>query len=257
MKYSLILGAFLCCCFSFGWTQARAMGISVEAYVESHMAKFRTDDEGLRSIYERQLSTRHAIFGKGGGARDTFFSTPGDPVETQYVLEVLEKAHAQDSKDWATIASALEIAVVGTDEEKVVQLCRDVLESVRAIPDDGGDVVWGASQYLLVKRGQEYTDLVEKCVYADHIGVLNDAIPISLGMEDMNRNNFRRQAIIALLEYLPLRKQVEVFERLSRDHPVEAAAPTTWQESIAIQLSVYRDGAKRKLQEDIPDYIIR
>lgn len=260
MKYFHVLGVSFFCCFAFGWTPASAVGISVEKYVERHMAKFHTTDEGLRAIYQRQLAARYEAIhnGSSSGARDVFFSTPGDQVETQYVLDTLDKAFAQKPEDWATIASALEIAVVGTNEEYLVQRCKNILESIRDVPDDRGDVVWGASQYLLVKRGQEYVSLVVKCVYADYVGVHDETSPTSPDMDkmDSNRNIFRRQAIRALLEYLPLDKQAEVFDQLSRDHPVEAAAPSTWQQSIAVEINVYKDGIERKLRGDIPDSLI-
>ena len=250
MKRRLLSAAVTWVCLGLCCTHAYGVAITFERFKQHRMENLRTDDSNLRSIYENQLEERYTADVIDMDARDSLFNSRRSTAEAQYVLEALEAAYAQEPKDWGTIAVALEIAVVGIDQARIVEISSEILENVRDIPDDCSDVIWGASQYLLVKRGFEFVDLVVKCVYADVVGVQDEMSPKLPGEDKQNRNHFRRKAISALREYLPLEKKMKVFEQLSNAHPVEAAEPRTWGYSIANELRTTRIATENMLQGD-------
>ena len=243
-------------CTALFWMQTQGAKLTFEQYKQERMADLRTSDEKLRSLYENQLEARYAAHYSDRDALKILFNTPGHPADTEYLVTALNKAYAEDPKDWATIASVLEIAVMGTDEESIIRLCIEILENAREIPNDGSDVVWGAAQYLLVKRNFQHVDVVIKCVYADHVGVEDDNRTLETAEEwRAGRDGLRSRAISALGSCLPTNQTLlDIFENLCRDHPIEGANPSSFRYSNAKHLSVQKKGIERTLNSDDSEF---
>lgn len=240
-------------------TQAHGDKLPLEEYLEDVMATIPTEDTYLQSLYVHHL-TEIYNFSEQLPAyvneRNDYFNRPRDQAETRYLIDVLDKAYKSEPKDWGTIAIALEIAVAGTDEEQLIELCKHILENVKEVPDDRADVVWAASQYLLVKRGLEFTDLVAQCVYADVIGIDVNLLTspfFGKGVDTLtimkNRNYARARALNALTAYIPDADLLPILERLSRDHPQEAGDSNSWRNTIAHWIHLAKKGCERNLQD--------
>jgi hypothetical protein len=249
MKYfKVFMSVYIVFCLVF---LAEGSLMPWDEYLRESMARARTEDTHLRLIYEQHIKAQYEIEKMSGNrkeALETLLRTPRDAAETKYILEALNYAYQKEPKDWGTVAAALEVSVAGTDEEQIVQLCKKILENIREVPDDSSDVVWGASQYLLVKREVEYVELVVNCVYAEFVGAQEESEAKHPSVCD--RNQFRYKAISALRRYLPDDMLLEVFEKLSQDHPVEAAKdPLSWQHAIASTLKNIKESIELTLRD--------
>lgn len=248
---------FYCCICALAFS-VQCERFSFDDFSNRVRAEIRTEDEKLLSIFADQLEDRYKILTARRDEKDVFFNTPRDPDATRYVLEALEKAYTQEPRDWATVAAALEIAIAGTNEDRVVHICREILENIRDVPDNAGDVVWGAAQYLLVKRDLAYVDLVVRCVYADVVGVQDEHAVGPFNSRIRDRNYLRDRAIAALAQYLPLETEAEVFRQLSQDHPMVPTNPMSWKHLIGNMLYHSARASESMLErrsrgEEIPD----
>jgi hypothetical protein len=256
MKLTKLLLTALCWVYILlACPQIYGVPIPFEKFVEGRMSRLRTDDIRLRAIYESQLKERHQLTMIDSSddykrARNALFSSIHDAAEIQYLLEALDKAYANEPKQWGTIAAILEIAIVGTDEEQIVKVCQEILENVRTVPDDASDVIWGTAQYLLVKRELEYVDLVVRCVYADYVGVKDESTPESAN--DSDRNQLRDAALSALTCYLPLDTKLQVFQKLEQDHSLELAEkqPGSWRYGIARSIAITKEATEIRLSRE-------
>ena len=223
-KYGIVLFSSISMLLLLASIQSYGIRLSPEEYIRHKMNKIRCNDDTLRSIYERQLKTEYQISRVKGEAyyesRDEFFSKPRNIEEQQYIVKSIDDAYNRTPKDWDTITLGLYIAVVGINDNHLIQRCIEILKNIKSIPDNSVDVsspniISATTRYLIVKSGAKHIDLLVDCVDPDVVGVRN---------ENDTRNIFRAKVINELNTYLApdYNTILKIFKNLSEKYPKES-----------------------------------